>query len=75
MKKKIRLQTCAKRCRLYECEIGDAPKLMRTWKVGPSIQSPSKIPNFASLGDTAVDFDFATPTVKHDNNKEIEVKL
>lgn len=26
--------------------------------------SPSKIPNFASLGDTAVDFDFATPTLR-----------
>lgn len=52
--------------RLYECEISRSPKLIKTWKVGrtPST-SPFKIPNFSSLGDTAVDFDFATPTLRH----------
>ncbi|KAG7196705.1 hypothetical protein KM043_016035 [Ampulex compressa] len=51
--------------RLYECELGGAPRLVKSWKVGrvPSC-SPSKIPDFASLGDTAVDFDFATPTLR-----------
>ncbi|OXU27941.1 hypothetical protein TSAR_010338, partial [Trichomalopsis sarcophagae] len=58
---------------LYECELGDSPKLTRSWKVGPSLHSPSKVPNFMSLGDTAVDFDFATPTAKQDGDKEIDV--
>lgn len=50
--------------RLYQCEIGSPPTLMNTWKVGPSpVVSPSKLPNFASLGDTAIDFDFATPAI------------
>ncbi|XP_076181776.1 nuclear pore complex protein Nup88 isoform X2 [Ptiloglossa arizonensis] len=51
--------------RLYECELGSTPRLVKYWKVGrmPS-SSPSKIPDFSSLGDTAVDFDFATPTLR-----------
>ncbi|XP_054004714.1 nuclear pore complex protein Nup88 isoform X1 [Hylaeus anthracinus] len=51
--------------RLYECELGSAPRLIKRWKVGrtPS-SSPSKLPDFSSLGDTAVDFDFATPTLR-----------
>ncbi|XP_018403349.1 PREDICTED: nuclear pore complex protein Nup88 [Cyphomyrmex costatus] len=51
--------------RLYECDLGDAPRLVKCWKVGraPS-SSPSKIPDFTSLGETAVDFDFATPTLR-----------
>ncbi|XP_011161716.1 nuclear pore complex protein Nup88 [Solenopsis invicta] len=51
--------------RLYECELGNAPRLVKCWKVGrvPS-SSPSKIPDFTSLGETAVDFDFATPTLR-----------
>ncbi|XP_011695209.1 PREDICTED: nuclear pore complex protein Nup88 isoform X1 [Wasmannia auropunctata] len=50
---------------LYECELGGAPRLVKCWKVGraPS-SSPSKIPDFTSLGETAVDFDFATPTLR-----------
>ncbi|KAK2580825.1 hypothetical protein KPH14_005907 [Odynerus spinipes] len=51
--------------RLYECEINRTPRLIKSWKVGPTPStSPSKIPNFAALGDTAVDFDFATPTLR-----------
>ncbi|KAI4497312.1 hypothetical protein M0802_007559, partial [Mischocyttarus mexicanus] len=52
--------------RLYECEINNAPKLIKSWKVGRSPMSGlrSKVPNFASLGDMAVDFDFATPTLR-----------
>lgn len=61
--------------RLYECDVGDTPRLMRTWKVGPTVHSPSKIPNFTSLGDSAVDFDFATPLVKQDYDKDIEVRI
>ena len=57
---------------MYECEIGDEPKMVRTWKVGRS-QSPSKMPILASLGETAVDFDFATPTIKQDSDLEIKV--
>ncbi|XP_032682872.1 nuclear pore complex protein Nup88 [Odontomachus brunneus] len=51
--------------RLYECELGGAPRLVKCWKVGraPS-SSPKKIPDFTSLGEIAVDFDFATPTLK-----------
>ncbi|XP_072753706.1 nuclear pore complex protein Nup88 isoform X3 [Anoplolepis gracilipes] len=51
--------------RLYECDLGGAPRLVKYWKVGraPS-SSPSKIPDFASLGEAAVDFDFATPTLR-----------
>ncbi|XP_018300154.1 nuclear pore complex protein Nup88 isoform X1 [Mycetomoellerius zeteki] len=51
--------------RLYECDLGDAPRLVKCWKVGraPS-NSPSKIPDFTSLGETAVDFDFATSTLR-----------
>ncbi|XP_011873119.1 PREDICTED: nuclear pore complex protein Nup88 [Vollenhovia emeryi] len=51
--------------RLYECELGGAPRLIKRWKVGrgPS-NSPSKIPDFTSLGETAVDFDFVTPTLR-----------
>ncbi|KAG9436552.1 nuclear pore complex protein Nup88 [Apis mellifera carnica] len=50
--------------RLYECELGNKPRLIRSWKVGRvPFGSPSKIPDFTSLGDTAVDFDFATPTL------------
>ncbi|XP_047367265.1 nuclear pore complex protein Nup88 [Vespa velutina] len=53
--------------RLYECEINKSPILIKSWKVGRSPisgGSPSNIPNFVSLGDTAVDFDFATPTLR-----------
>ncbi|RLU18310.1 hypothetical protein DMN91_008667 [Ooceraea biroi] len=51
--------------RLYECEVGNAPRLIKCWKVGRAPSgSPSKIPDFTSLGETAVDFDFATPTLK-----------
>ena len=51
--------------RLYECELGSTPKLIKSWRVGRMpYGSPSKIPNFSSLGDTAVDFDFATPTLR-----------
>ncbi|XP_015177181.1 PREDICTED: nuclear pore complex protein Nup88 isoform X2 [Polistes dominula] len=52
--------------RLYECEINGTPKLVKSWKVGrtPMTSTRSKVPNFASLGDTAVDFDFATPTLR-----------
>ncbi|XP_012288846.1 nuclear pore complex protein Nup88 isoform X2 [Orussus abietinus] len=61
---------------LYECELGEKPRLMKNWKVGPSpSRSPSKIPNFASLGDTAVDFDFATPTLRPDvEEKNVETE-
>lgn len=49
---------------MYECELGNKPRLIRSWKVGRvPFGSPSKIPDFTSLGDTAVDFDFATPTL------------
>lgn len=56
--------------RLYECELGDSPKLIRNWKVGPtpSASSTKIIPNVESLGETAVDFDFVTPTMKLDDN-------
>nr|XP_003702612.1 PREDICTED: nuclear pore complex protein Nup88 [Megachile rotundata] len=51
--------------RLYKCEVGNAPRLLKSWKVGRvPYGSPSKIPDFSSLGDTAVDFDFATPTLR-----------
>ncbi|XP_076640324.1 nuclear pore complex protein Nup88 isoform X1 [Colletes latitarsis] len=51
--------------RLYECELGSTPRLIKCWKVGRMpLGSPSKLPDFASLGDTAVDFDFATPTLR-----------
>ncbi|KAK1117799.1 hypothetical protein K0M31_015734 [Melipona bicolor] len=51
--------------RLYECEVGNRPKFIKSWKVGRvPFNSPSKIPDFTSLGDTAVDFDFATPTLR-----------
>ncbi|XP_076245766.1 nuclear pore complex protein Nup88 [Calliopsis andreniformis] len=51
--------------RLYECDLGSPPKLLKSWKVGRMpYGSPSKIPDFSSLGDTAVDFDFATPTLR-----------
>ncbi|XP_043276601.1 nuclear pore complex protein Nup88 isoform X2 [Venturia canescens] len=55
---------------LYECELGSSPRLMRTWKVGPTpLASPSKyMPTIESLGETAVDFDFATPTLKTEND-------
>jgi len=45
--------------------LGGAPRLVKCWKVGraPS-RSPSKIPDFTSLGETAIDFDFATPTLR-----------
>lgn len=59
--------------RLYECEIGNAAKIIKTWKVGPTVHSPSKIPNIASLGETAVDFDFSSPTVKNDYDMDINV--
>ncbi|XP_033329725.1 nuclear pore complex protein Nup88 [Megalopta genalis] len=50
---------------LYECEIGNSPKLIKSWKVGRTpFGSPLKIPDFTSLGDTAVDFDFVTPTLR-----------
>ncbi|KOC65343.1 Nuclear pore complex protein Nup88 [Habropoda laboriosa] len=52
--------------RLYECELGDKPKVVKCWKVGRvPFSSPSKIPDFSSLGDTAVDFDFATPALRN----------
>ena len=45
--------------------MGNRPKFVRSWKVGRvPFSSPSKIPDFTSLGDTAVDFDFATPTLR-----------
>lgn len=51
--------------RLYECDLGGAPRLVNCWKVGRAPSStPSKIPDFASLGEIAVDFDFATPTLR-----------
>ncbi|EFN85322.1 Nuclear pore complex protein Nup88 [Harpegnathos saltator] len=52
--------------RLYECELGGAPRLVKCWKVGraPSSSPPRKIPDFTSLGEIAVDFDFVTPTLK-----------
>ncbi|XP_063975939.1 nuclear pore complex protein Nup88 [Diachasmimorpha longicaudata] len=55
---------------LYECEIGETPKLIRNWKVGPTppISSTKFIANVESLGETAVDFDFATPTMKFDDD-------
>ncbi|KZC11424.1 Nuclear pore complex protein Nup88, partial [Dufourea novaeangliae] len=50
---------------LYECEFSSTPRLLKSWKVGRMPHnSPSKIPDFSSLGDTAVDFDFATPTLR-----------
>lgn len=51
---------------LYECELGGTPRLIKSWKVGraPSGSPNSKIPDFVSLGEIAVDFDFATPTLK-----------
>ncbi|XP_033345817.1 nuclear pore complex protein Nup88 isoform X1 [Bombus vosnesenskii] len=51
--------------RLYECEVGNKPKYLKSWKVGRvPFGSPSRIPDFTSLGDIAVDFDFATPTLR-----------
>ncbi|XP_014206960.1 nuclear pore complex protein Nup88 [Copidosoma floridanum] len=52
---------------LYECELGDKPELVRSWKVGPS-NSSMRIPSFAALGEAAVDFDFATPAADHNDN-------
>ncbi|XP_031828609.1 nuclear pore complex protein Nup88 [Nomia melanderi] len=50
---------------LYECELGSPPRRVKYWKIGRKpYNSPSKIPDFSSLGDTAVDFDFATPTLR-----------
>lgn len=50
---------------LYECEVGNKPKYLKSWKVGRvPFGSPSRIPDFTSLGDIAVDFDFATPTLR-----------
>lgn len=51
---------------LYECELGSTPRLIKSWKVGraPSGSPSSKIPDFVSLGEIAVDFDFVTPTLK-----------
>ncbi|XP_076645956.1 nuclear pore complex protein Nup88 [Halictus rubicundus] len=50
---------------LYECEQGNPPRLIKSWKVGRThFGSPSKIPDFSALGETAVDFDFATPTLR-----------
>ena len=42
---------------------------MKTWRVGPvPVGSPSRqVPNIDSLGETAVDFDFATPTIGTSN--------
>ncbi|OAD55069.1 Nuclear pore complex protein Nup88 [Eufriesea mexicana] len=61
--------------RLYECEFGSRPRIIKSWKVGRvPFSSPSKIPDFTSLGDTAVDFDFATPTLRNPEmfvNKDI----
>ncbi|XP_024942757.1 nuclear pore complex protein Nup88 [Cephus cinctus] len=55
---------------LFESEVGSEPKLIRNWNIGMSRSgSPSKIPSFEDLGDTAVDFDFTTPTVKKSNGK------
>ncbi|XP_014296853.1 nuclear pore complex protein Nup88 [Microplitis demolitor] len=50
---------------LFECPLGNKPKLIKNWKVGPTpMLSPSKtLPNIESLGETAVDFDFSTPTI------------
>lgn len=63
-------------CRLYECELGVMPKLVKTWKVGSSSStSPRKIPTIESLGETAVDFDFATPRVKTENTAEEQSHL
>ncbi|XP_026668157.1 nuclear pore complex protein Nup88-like [Ceratina calcarata] len=51
--------------RLYECELGNRPRLVKCWKIGRvPFSSPSKLPDFTSLGDTAIDFDFATPTLR-----------
>lgn len=66
--------------RLFECETGSSPQLIRTWKVGPSPSlSTSNIPSFAALGDIAVDFDFATPTVSgnfhHVNEIDVSWKI
>ncbi|XP_046589711.1 nuclear pore complex protein Nup88 [Neodiprion lecontei] len=49
---------------LYECEPNGGQSLIKTWTVGPAFSSPAKIPSPASLGETAVDFDFATPTLR-----------
>lgn len=66
-------------CSLYECEIGNAPQLIKNWIIGPlASHSPSKIPNFISLGEYAVDFDFATATLKNlpdSDNEERMVKI
>lgn len=60
---------------LYECELKGPQSLVRTWSVGPASGSPSKIPAASSLGETAVDFDFITPTLKQDIDiKDIEVQ-
>ncbi|XP_015114382.1 nuclear pore complex protein Nup88 isoform X2 [Diachasma alloeum] len=55
---------------LYECESGETTKLIRNWKVGPtpSLSSTKIIANVESLGETAVDFDFATPIMKLDDD-------
>ncbi|XP_051154402.1 nuclear pore complex protein Nup88 isoform X1 [Leptopilina boulardi] len=59
---------------LYECLIGETPTLLKTWKVGPTPStSPSKIPSFASLGEIAVDFDFSSPCVQTESDKDIEI--
>ncbi|XP_034952149.1 nuclear pore complex protein Nup88 [Chelonus insularis] len=52
---------------LYECSIGHVPKLMKHWKVGvtPVFSPTKKISTIESLGETAVDFDFVTPTIKN----------
>lgn len=61
--------------RLYNCELNGSQTLVKTWSVGPPSGSPLKIPTHASLGETAVDFDFATPTIKPDiDTKNVKVR-
>ncbi|KAK0159597.1 hypothetical protein PV327_010693 [Microctonus hyperodae] len=51
---------------LYDCELGNTPKLVKIWKIGPtpSLSPRKNIPTIESLGETGVDFDFVTPTIK-----------
>ncbi|XP_066587565.1 nuclear pore complex protein Nup88 [Prorops nasuta] len=55
---------------LYDCSATDkAPTIIKRWRVGRApMGSPSKIPDFSNLGETAVDFDFATPTLQKPGN-------
>ncbi|KAH0546993.1 hypothetical protein KQX54_016609 [Cotesia glomerata] len=56
---------------LFECPLGQKPKLIKNWKVGPTPLSFSSS-GFAiieSLGETAIDFDFSTSSISLDKQR------